>query len=395
MRGGSGGRLLYRIAHLGPLEPWIRRLALLAAFGVWPRVLGRGRAPKGPLVVTGTHVNRLDVPLFLMAVDRHIEWVAAGYFLDLPVYGRLAAWGGWHPIGRAGFGLEGNAEAMEGAAAAARAGAAVGIFAQGFTATFGTGVARLAAASQAPVLPVFSYRPRTPPARPRILVVAHRPVTPPAPDARSRRRFVERLRRRMHALGALRDEGDAATVRNVALDDAPLWRDPLRVIRRAARLARVRDVAPLARRARLLQRGCARLRCSAGDLRAPAGLAHGVAFLLLLPWALVGVALVCPPVLALLVALRGYPAVEFRSSLLRVAVPMAAPWGLVLAAAGWVAAGPWGLLLPPAAAVGACCAGVARRLARQLRGSVAARLHGHRLRARLREFDRLVADAGG
>ncbi len=395
MSGGSGGRTLYRVLHLGPLEPWLRRLGLLAAFGVWPKVLGRRRVPKGPLVVTGTHVNRLDVPLFLMATGRHIEWVAAGYFLDLPVYGRIAAWGGWHPIDKAGFGLEENAEAMDRAAASVRGGAAVGIFAQGFTTKFGTGVARLAAASRAPVLPVFSYRPRTPPARPRILVVVHRPVPPPAPDARSRRRFVGRLRRRMHALGALRLEDDAATIRSVALDDARLWRRPLAVIRRAGRLMRVRRPEPLARRARLLQRACTRLTCSVGDLREPAGLAHLVAFLLLLPPALAGVALVAPPVIALFLMFRGYPRVDFRTSLLRLTATFAVPWGLVLAAAGWLAAGAPGLVLPLVAVAGACCAGIARRLLRQLRGGVAARRHGHRLRGRLAEFDRLVAEAGG
>jgi 1-acyl-sn-glycerol-3-phosphate acyltransferase len=392
---GSGGRRLFRFVHLGPLEWWLRRLGLLAAFGVWPKVLGRRHVPRGPLVVTGTHVNRLDVPLFLMAAGRHIEWVAAGYFLRLPVYGRIAAWGGWHPISETGFGLEENAETMDRAADAVRGGAAVGIFAQGFTAKFGTGVARLAASSRAPVLPVFSYRPPTPPARPRILVVVHRPVPPPEPAARARRRFVERLRRRMRALGALRLEGDAATIRSVALDDARLWRSPLAVIRRAGRLLRVRKPEPLARRARLLQRACARLGCSVGDLREPAGLAHMVAFLLLLPPALAGVALVAPPVVGLLVMFRGYPSVDFRTSLLRLTATFAAPWGLVLAAAGWLAAGAPGLLLPLVAVAGACCAGVARRLARQLRGSVAARRHGHRVRRRLAEFDRLVVEAGG
>jgi 1-acyl-sn-glycerol-3-phosphate acyltransferase len=368
---------------------------LLAAFGVWPRALGRRRVPRGPLVVTGTHINRLDVPLFLMATGRHIEWVAAGYFLDLPVYGRVAKWGGWHPVGRAGFGLEENAATMDGAAASVSAGNAVGIFAQGFTPRFGTGVARLAAASQAPVLPVFSYRPMTPPARPRILVVVHRPVPPPPADARARRRFVERLRRRMHALGALRYEGDVAAIRHAALDDPALWRSPLAVIRRAARLARVREPARLARRARLLRRACERLRCSVGDLREPLGLAHLVLFLLLLPPAMLGVALVSPPVVVLYWLYRGYPRVDFRTALLRLTVTFAAPWALVLAGAGVLAAGAWGLLLPILAVLGACCAGVARRLARQLRGSVAARRHGHRLRPRLAEFDRQVAQAGG
>jgi 1-acyl-sn-glycerol-3-phosphate acyltransferase len=395
MSGGSGGRTLYRVLHLGPLERWIRRLALLAAFGVWPRVLGRRHVPRGPLVVTGTHVNRLDVPLFLMATGRHIEWVAAGYFLALPVYGRVARWGGWHPIEEAGLGLEENAETMDRAAAAVRGGAAVCIFAQGFTAKFGTGVARLAAASGAPVLPVLSYRPRMPPARPRILVVVHRPLPPPAPDARSRRRFVERLRRRMHALGALRYEGVAAAIRGVALDDPALWRNPLAVIRRAARLARAKEPEPLGRRARFLQRACARLSCSVGDLRAPAGLAHLVALLLLLPPALAGLALVAPPVVALFLVFRGHPRVDFRTSLLRLTATFAAPWALVLASAGCLAAGAWGLALPPVAVAGSCCAGVARRLLRQLRGSVAARRHGHRLRGRLAEFDRLVAEAGG
>jgi len=377
---------------MGPLETWLRRLALLAAYGIWPRVIGRLHVPWGALVVTGTHVNRLDVPLFGLATGRHIEWVAGQYFLDLPVYGAVARWGGWHPVRQAGLGLDENAATMERAAAAVRGGAAVGIFAQGFSARFGSGMARLAAAAGAPVLPVFTYRPRTPPAHLRILVVVHRPLPPPAPDARSRRRFVNRLKRRMHALGALRYEGDLAAIRNVALDDAALWRSPRAVIRRAARLARVRDPAPLARRARQLRRACERLRCSVDDLRRPAGLAHLTALLLLLPLAAAGLALVSPPVMALFLRLRGFPTVDFRSSLLRLTPTFAGPWGLVLAALGWLAAGAWGLVLPPLALAGACGAGVARRLARQLHGSVVVRRRGHRMRARLAEFDRLVAD---
>jgi len=389
--GGSGGRFLYRLVHLGPAEPLLRRLALVSAYGFWPRVIGRRQVPRGPLVVTGTHVNRLDVPLFLIATRRHTEWVAGAYFLDLPVYGAVARWGGWHPVREAGFGLDDNAATLDGAAAAARAGAAVGIFAQGFSPKFGSGMARLAAAAGAPVLPVFTYRPRTPPAHLRILVVLHRPLPPPAPDARSRRRFVDRLKRRMHALGALKYEGDVDEIRSVALDDGALWRRPLDVIRRAARLARVRDRAPLARRARFLLRACEPLRCSVDDLRRPAGLAHLVALLLLLPPAIAGLALISPPVLALLFRLSGFPAVDFRSSLLRLTATFALPWALVLAGVGWLLADAWGLVLPLVAVAGACCAGIARRLARQLRGSVAVRRHGHRVRARLAEFDRLVS----
>ncbi len=396
MSRGSGGRLSYRLAHLGPMEPWLRRLALLMGFGLWPRVIGRRSLPRGPLVVTGTHFDRLDTGLYRIALPRHIEWVAGEFFLRLPVYGAVAAWGGWHPVRELEFGFaEENAAALDGAAAAARGGAAVGVFAQGFTARFGSAPARVAAAAGAPVVPVLTYRVRAPAGRPRILAVVHRPLPPPAPDARSRRRFGDRLRRRMHALGALRTPGDPARIRQVALDDAALWRRPLAVVKRSARLARARDVAPLGLRARFLLRACERLRCSVGDVRCPAGLGHLVAFLGMLPLALAGVLLVSPPVLVILVPLRRFPVLDMRTTVLRVVPLMAAPWGIVLAAAGWFAAGTWGLALPLVAAVGACCAGAGKQLALRLRGSVAVRRHGDRLRARLAEFDRLVAAAGG
>jgi len=166
-------------------------------------------------------------------------------------------------------------------------------------------------------------------------------------------------------------------------------------VRRAGRIARARPLRPLAVRARFLTRACARLSCSAGDLRAPVGLAHLVAFLLLVPPALAALVLVAPPVITLFLIFRGYPPVDFRTSLLRLTATFAVPWALVLAGAGYLAAGPVGLVAPIVAGAGACCAGVARRTFRQLRGSVAVRRHGHRLRACLEEFDRLVAEAGG
>ena len=396
MSRGSGGRIGYRLAHLGSLEPWLRRLVVLAGYGLWPRVLGRRHVPRGPLVVTGTHLDRMDLSLFLAAVGRHIEWVAAQHFLDLPVYGALAAWGGWHPVRAVEFGVaDENATALDSATTAARGGAAVGVFAQGFTTRFGSGPARIAAAAGAPVLPVFTYRARAPAGRPRVLVVVHRPVPAPAGDPRSRRRFCDRLRRRMGALGALRASGDGARIRQVALDDAALWRRPLAVIRRAARLARARDAGRLGLLARFLLRGSKRVRCSVGDLRRPAGLALLAAFLAMFPLVIAGLLLVSPALLALLVPLRGLPSVDVRSSIMRVAPLLAAPYGLVLAAAGWFAAGAWGLALPAIAGLGMCCVGPEMQLGRRLCGSVRARLHGRRLLARLAEFDRLVAAAGG
>src|SRR5262245_18627870 len=129
MSRGSGGRLGYRLAHLGPLESLLRRLTMLASFGVWPRALGRRHVPRGGLVLTGTHFGRHDIWHYLVATGRHIEWVGADYFLRIPVYGPLAAWGGYYGVHGEGLGpSESNAAALGLVAERARAGAAVGLF---------------------------------------------------------------------------------------------------------------------------------------------------------------------------------------------------------------------------------------------------------------------------
>jgi hypothetical protein len=337
-------------------------------------------------------VNRHDVFLYVIATRRHLEYVASVSFLDIPVYRHVAQWGGWHPLRDEPGSAEANAATLAAAAAAVRDGSAVTIFAQGFTDEIGSGGVRIAAAAGAPLLPVFVYRVQGPPAHPRALIVVHRPLPPPAPGARARRRFRDRLRRRMRALGALRHQGHAADIVPVALDDAALWKDPLRVLRLSARVPRLpaEVAAPLARRARHLRRGCARLRCAVDDLRRPAGLAQLAALGALLLPALAGGLLCVPPVLALALRLRRRPAQDFRTALMRLALSLAVPWGIVLAAVGVLAWGAPGLWLPLVAAAGVCCLGPFNRLRRRLRGAVVARRHGHRLRAPLAAFDALL-----
>jgi 1-acyl-sn-glycerol-3-phosphate acyltransferase len=385
-------RLLYALLAFGPLEPLARRLSLLVSQGISPRILGVRHVPRsGPLVVASGHASGNDLALLSAAVPRRLEILFDEDPFRAPLT-RLATWlRGAHPVHLTALGGdERNRETLERAAEAVRTGRALAIFPQGRTPEVGGGVARIAALAAAPVLPVLLYVVRTPRARPRVLLIIRRPLKPPAADARARRRFRSRFRRRLRASGSLRTEGDLADVLAVAQDDGEVWRDPRRVMRLTGRIGRLPDetLRMLARRARRVLRGTRRLICSVGDLRRPPGPSHALGYLLLIPPALLGLALCAPPLLLLRLFSRSDgSSVARRASRIGVGVLLAGPWGVFLALAGLIVLGPWGLLAPPVALAGLIAYGLARALHHRMRCVLLVRLHGGRARRALDEFD--------
>ena len=379
-------RLSHALLNLGPVEPLARRLALLAAEGVRPTVLGAGRVVAGPLLVAGSHPRGQDFSLLLAAVRRPLEVVVDESAAALPLIGLSLRARGVHVLRRVTIGFdERNAAVLADTAEAVRSGAAVAIFPHGFSGRVGSGAARIAAMARSPVLVATILVSSGLRARPRALVALSRPLAPPAPDARSRRRFRDRLARRFRA------EALPEVVLDLLLDDPRRWRRPERLLR-LPRTVEARAV-PLARAVR---RGCLLLRCSAGDLREPPGVRHLAAWALLGLAALGGLALCGPPILFLRVKARSVPDKGDRRRVrLHGAIMLAAPWGIVLAGTGFALFGVAGLSTPLVALAGICCRGPARHARRRMACLFAVRRSGARLSGLLREFDAAVATRRG
>jgi len=383
-------RLAFALLHVGPLEPWVRRLSLLVSLSVWPRVLGMRHAPRrGGLLVTAGHVSGSDVPLVSSAVPRTLELVVDERFLKVPVLRIQCAFRGTHPLSPTDGSV--NLATMRRVVERLKRKVPVLIFPQGFGQAVGAGTAVLAARAGVPVLPVFVYRVTATRAQRRALAVVRRPLPPPATDAASRQRFMDRLERRMRAMGSLRARGGMQNALDAGLDDPDLWRDPLRVIRRAARIPRLPAdrMRRLERRARWLLRACGRIRCSVGDLRRPAGLGTSLGHVALLPLALAGLALCSVPLLGLRLATRLIPdAGDRRTTRIEFGPILAGPWGVFLALFGCMLWGPPGLALPVVALAGLLADAYARKLRRSWSCGMRARRQRPRLQRMLDAFDR-------
>jgi len=372
----------HALFNLGLVEPLARRLALLAADGVWPTVLGAGRVGPGPLLVAASHPRGQDLSLLSVAVRRPLEVLADESAVALPLLGFSLRARGIHVLRRVAIGFdERNVAALAEAAESVRSGAAVAIFPQGFQRRVGSGVARIAADAGSPVIAATILVSAGLRARPRALIVLSRPIPPPAPDARSRRRFQVRLARRFRA------DSLPEVVLEVLLDDPRRWRRPERLLR----LPRAVDSRTVAL-ARAIRRSCLLLRCSVGDLREPPGVRHVAAWALLGVPALAGLALCGPAVLFLRMKTRPIPDKSDRRRVrLHGAIMLAAPWGTVLAGIGFALFGAAGLLFPLVALAGICCRGPARQARRRMACLIAVRRSGARLSGLLAEFDAAVA----
>ena len=194
---------LHGLLQLGPLAPVAKRAGLLVQTGSLARVCGTRHVPRrGPLVVAAAHRSMFDLTSVDLALARRLEVILDQEILEVPLLGWLLRIRGAHPLRQLTLGYdERNVAALARAADAAHSGAAVLIFPAGVGDTLSSGVARLAAASQAPVLPVAIYHAAGNRARPRTLVVVRRPVPPPADEPTARRRFLQRMRRRYRLLG--------------------------------------------------------------------------------------------------------------------------------------------------------------------------------------------------
>ena len=392
----AGRPLLHTLASLGPLERIVRRATLLVVHGAQVRVSGAARVPKhGPLLIAAGHRSGSDLAILGAALPRRFGIVTAARFDGVPVLGALLRWRGAYPLLNVGFGAdEENARALARIAADLRAGAAVAIFPQGYRGTVGTGPARIAAASAAPVLPVSILLFPFPRARWRVLVRVHRPVAPPADDPRERRRFRDRWKRRMRATAGLTGQADRELLLAIRLDDRRLWRDPRRVVRTASRLSRLPEATTRAwlPAARCVRRACAVLRCAPDDLRHPPGAGTVAAWLGLHALALPGMVLNVPLALLSRAGLRaaGLDAPQRRATRLHLGPALLVPWGALLVAAGWPVLGARAVVLPLLAAVGALAFGRLRSVHRRVVALGGVRRAGQRTRRRLHVLDRSI-----
>jgi 1-acyl-sn-glycerol-3-phosphate acyltransferase len=159
---------VHALLSFGPLEPWVRRIALQVTQGMWPVILGSRRSPRrGPLVVGAGHMSANDLSLMSAAVPRRLAVVYAQGVEQVPGAGLTLTMRGGFALETVPFGgSERNAAMLEEAARAVRDGEALLVFPQGTVEDVGSGAVRIAARAGAPLLPVMNYVVRTPRARP-------------------------------------------------------------------------------------------------------------------------------------------------------------------------------------------------------------------------------------
>ncbi len=360
---------------------------MVASLGLRIRVRGRRRVRRhGPLIVASTHPGPTDISALEVALRRPLGIVLDEALLGLPLLGWLLRMRGAYAVRRGQLGGDGaNAAAIADAAAAARAGRAIVIFPEGEGHHFGGGVARIAAAAQAPVLPVTIYPMGGDSARPRRLVVVGRALPPPADHPRARRALMVRLRRHHPSGDAMRE------ALAMALDDPSLWRRPFTAVRLARRIARLDgdERRRFLRAARTLRRGCAAVGCPVGDVRRPPGIRELATYFAMLAPAVAGLLLCAPPLLSLRLFCARFGR-DRRSARIGIGFALAGPYGLALAIAGLALLGAPGLLLPFVALGGLLCAGLARPLRRSVLRTPRVRRAGPRLRPLLAAFDLAV-----
>lgn len=193
-----------------------------------PRVEGVDSVPAGgPLLLAPNHRSFLD-HFLLLATSPRAVWFLGKAELARGLSGRLNVAFGMVPIERGAA----DRDAVAAVATLLHQGEAVAVFPEGTRSTTGelfrfrSGIARLATAAEAPVVPVGlvgteriwpvgTRRPVRPPRRGELLVRFGSPLPPPAGSGLARRAFTEELWRRVADLS-----GQVRADRFAPIDDA-------------------------------------------------------------------------------------------------------------------------------------------------------------------------------
>ena len=122
-----------------------------------PRYLGREKIPvDGPLIIAANHLSHIDPAFIMTATKRPVSYMSKKEHFDSKIRRMVFKQVGVIPVDREA----GGSEALEGAIEILENGGAIGIFPEGTRSRDGemgkgkTGVARLAAATGAAVVPV-------------------------------------------------------------------------------------------------------------------------------------------------------------------------------------------------------------------------------------------------
>jgi 1-acyl-sn-glycerol-3-phosphate acyltransferase len=153
------------------------------------RVYGTQNVPEnGPLIVACNHVSYFDPPLMGCLCPRRIRYMAKKELFEIPVLGPVIRGLGAYSVDRRGSATAAIKRSLQ----VLEAGGAIGIFPEGTRNLTGTvapqtGVALLAAMSQAPVVPACIHGTGRALRLARVDVAFGRPLTPPAAGRKATR----------------------------------------------------------------------------------------------------------------------------------------------------------------------------------------------------------------
>jgi 1-acyl-sn-glycerol-3-phosphate acyltransferase len=153
------------------------------------RVYGTQNVPEnGPLIVACNHVSYFDPPLMGCLCPRRIRYMAKKELFEIPVLGPVIRGLGAYSVDRRGSATAAIKRSLQ----VLEAGGAIGIFPEGTRNLTGTvapqtGVALLAAMSQAPVVPACIHGTGRALRLARVDVAFGRPLPPPAAGRKATR----------------------------------------------------------------------------------------------------------------------------------------------------------------------------------------------------------------